>query len=269
MEFLPPDSQGRARARCSRCGGADHTIDQCTSPLDRPPATHGPQADEPHGPIAGTELTAVDGIDAAMAAELFGGPATPIALDDLGSGEDPSAAGDPREHAPLPGQAGSPASSFSSSLLSPASPTETGGAEPEGADEPTRGQEGPHPASKPGDEASHAQDSPARPLVQTLSQAGPGEVGGQGTPEEADGSAPGDEVTLSGLRNDCELNGMGGRLVSLDPRSGRWQCLLDNGITVNVRPENFLRPRGCPAPSPTLPGGGASSTAGPSGDIEH
>jgi len=46
-------------------------------------------------------------------------------------------------------------------------------------------------------------------------------------------------VTLCGLMARPELNGVRGRLEGLNDQTGRWECVLDGGGAVNVKPDNF------------------------------
>jgi len=49
-------------------------------------------------------------------------------------------------------------------------------------------------------------------------------------------------VTLCGLMARPELNGVRGRLEGFNEEAGRWECVLDGGGAVNVKPSNFEIP---------------------------
>lgn len=53
------------------------------------------------------------------------------------------------------------------------------------------------------------------------------------------GPAPGVKVTLGGLVAKPELNGLTGKLIALNEATGRWDCRLDKGGKVTVKPANF------------------------------
>lgn len=51
--------------------------------------------------------------------------------------------------------------------------------------------------------------------------------------------APGVRVMLKGLMAKPELNGKPGRLGVYNPETTRWECMLDDGVKVNVKTPNF------------------------------
>jgi hypothetical protein len=54
---------------------------------------------------------------------------------------------------------------------------------------------------------------------------------------------PGARVQICGLVNRADLNGALGTLVSYNPETSRWECDLDDGTAVNVKPANFEVPK--------------------------
>ena len=58
-------------------------------------------------------------------------------------------------------------------------------------------------------------------------------------PEVALEPCPSAQVTLQGLVTKPELNGQVGALLGLNEETGRWRCMLADGVRINVKPNNF------------------------------